>query len=197
MGSRLDIYCLTGAGMLSAKNITYSGLITQKISAIYLVAGLYKPSFHLINHSLIVASLSGKPPVITYQVHGKRQRRTSAACVFLLGSYICPFLDKFVHEVLPIVTDFRSPKWQKGLPSKSYTLRIRHKFNSLDDFDDLVDPIMHDSHKGIFLPLTIHFIYNKLFSHAFNENFFRMLRVPICLFRRRFRPAFDDHVTFA
>ena len=55
---------------------------------------------------------------------------------------------------------------------------------------------MYNNHKGIFLPMSIHLVFNKSMNHVQNENYLRMLRLPVNLFNRRSRPAFDDVATF-
>lgn len=66
-----------------------------------------------------------------------------------------------------------------------------------DDFSDLIEPIMHDTHRGAFLPLAVNFVFQGVLPHADQESYLRMLRLPVSMFRRRFKPAFDDRVLFS
>ena len=54
---------------------------------------------------------------------------------------------------------------------------------------------MYDTHKGVFLPLEINFQLNSK-SHLNNETTLRALHLPINLYKRRMRPAYDDAVKF-
>ncbi len=78
----------------------------------------------------------------------------------------------------------------------SYTLRVRQKFSYYDEFDDLISNQMYDSYKGVFLPLNININFNNSKSHINNETYLRLIHLPINLFKRHPRPAFDDSVKF-
>jgi len=169
-----------------------------QVQEVKLGAGLYKPNTIMVQHGLILAAIAGSPASLSYQLHGKRQRRTAIFSATLRGLHIGPFLDKFIHEILPIIPEFKTPKWKKAVKSlaKSYTLRLRYKMQDFDDFVDLLEPVMYDSHRGMFLPLAVHFNWSRPSSYTIGEAYFRMLRLPISMFTRRFRPAFDDSVSF-
>ena len=77
-----------------------------------------------------------------------------------------------------------------------YTFRIRQKLISYDNLDAITTSTMYDTFKGVFLPLTFHFKFKTLNPHSVNESYLRLFRLPINLFKRYRRPAFDDKVTF-
>ena len=110
MTNRLILHSTMSSGVLSIKNIHYSCSALHGFSSVSLTAGLYKPNLMYTKHSLIVSAISGKTACLSYQSHGKRQRRTSSTGVRLLGNTIWPFLNKFIHELLPIIRDLRTPK---------------------------------------------------------------------------------------
>jgi hypothetical protein len=93
---------------------------------------------------------------------------------------------------MPEFTTLKTKK--KGKSGNSYTFRFREKFTMVEDFDDLVEAVMYDTHKGIYLPLTMHLLLKRKVPHLFNETYLRMLRIPVTMHRRRPRPAFDDYM---
>lgn len=196
MQHRLFYHYLNNKGAYGQKNLNYSYSWILPISNIKINAGLYKPSSFFIQYSLMLANLSGKPSNISYQAHGKRNRQTIAATATVFKNYVWFCLDKLTHEIFPILSDFLTPKWRKNNKSFSYTLRLRHKFLSYDVFDILTSASMYDTHKGVFLPLSIHFNFTELNSHLINEGYLHIFRLPISLYKRRYRPAFDDKISF-
>jgi hypothetical protein len=161
-----------------------------------LVAGLYKPASVRLEHGLIVASLSGRLPVANYQLHGKSQKRT-VSLSSTLNSGTFQALDKIIHELLPRIPDFITPKVRK--PShNNYILRIKQKFAPLPDFEDLISSSMYDEHRGIFLPLSMHFLFGKTLYTRYQTayHYLRMLRLPFNFYSKRKAPAFDDIATF-
>jgi hypothetical protein len=76
-----------------------------------------------------------------------------------------------------------------------FNLRIRQRFYGVEEFKDLIEPSMYDMYKGIYLPLSLHFQLSKIISNISSEIYLRMLRLPINLFKRIKRPAFDDKVS--
>jgi hypothetical protein len=163
---------------------------------IRLVAGLYKPSSIRLEHGLILSAISGALPIARYQLHGKRQKRTVSLTNYLVnGSEI--FLDKLVHEVLPRVADFRTPKLRRPT-SNNFQLRLRQKISPLADFADLVEPSMFDDYRGVFLPLTVHFIFKNIqfVTSQTRVAYLRMLRLPFNFYKVRVAPAFDDLASF-
>jgi hypothetical protein len=55
---------------------------------------------------------------------------------------------------------------------------------------------MYDNYKGVYLPLTVHINLCNKYMHSINEWYFRMSRLPINMYKRKFRPAFDDIISF-
>lgn len=141
-------------------------------------------------------ALAGALSLSKSQLHGKRQKRTSSVEVRFPENKAWAAIDKVVHELLPRINDFQSPKFKKPA-TQSYSLRLNQKFNPLVDFEDLVDSEMFDTHKGVFLPLTLHFslvAYNN--CNNAGQHYLRMLRLPLTFYRKHAAPAFDDPVTF-
>jgi hypothetical protein len=93
--------------------------------------------------------------------------------------------------------NFITPKIKRTKVKENYSLRVRQKLFDFDDFGDLIEPIMYDSHRGIFLPLQFHFLFWVIKSYTLNESFLRIARVPLSFYRRKCRPAFDDPVSFS
>jgi hypothetical protein len=161
-----------------------------------LVAGLYKPASIKLEHGLILASLSGTLPVANYQLHGKRQKRTVSLNNSLTGATLA-VLDKIIHELLPRVPDFATPKLRR--PSyNNYILRLKQKFSPLPDFEDLLSSAMYDEHRGIFLPLNMHLLFGKTAATRYHtgSHYLRMLRLPFNFYSKRPAPAFDDLAAF-
>jgi len=174
----------------------YYGSQVPGLSQVVVQAGVYKVNSMLPQHHLIMSAITGGRSLTKYQIHGKRKRRTISSNVILIGAKAWYFVDKFLHEMVPLMSDyFKTPKFHKHKRRKvaqNYTLRVRQKFNIIEDFYDLVAPVMHDTHKGYYLPLTIHLKLRKDSSHFNNETYLRMLRLPILMYRRKARLVFDD-----
>jgi hypothetical protein len=193
--NRVENYKLYSQSALRVKINSY-GVVPSSVFSVKISAGLYKPSLLTLQHNLIFASLVGKPPMTRYQTHGKRKKRTVSLNANLIGRYVFPVLDKLVYEILPILSDFKTPKWRKGGASRSYALRIRQKFMYYDQFEDLITNQMHDSYRGVFLPLNVSVIFATPQPHSINEICLRSMHLPVSLFKRNPRPAFDDPVSF-
>ena len=161
-----------------------------------LVAGLYKPASVKLEHGLILASLSGKLPIAKYQLHGKRQKRT-VSLNNTVGRSVFHTIDKILHELLPRVPDFATPKVRKPAYN-NYILRLRQKFTPLPDFEDLISSDMYDEHRGIFLPLNIHFLFDKALATRYQtgSHYLRMLRLPFNFYAKSKAPALDDLAAF-
>lgn len=199
MKSRYELWQPWIINFSSSKFVNFVAKTPISLKKVNANAGLYKPNALFSQHSLILASITGLAPITKFQMHGKRQKRTVLVGVKLEKQYIWPFLDKYVHELLQYISDFKTPKFNKGKNQLNnvYSLRLRHKLGSFDDFNDLISTVMHDSYKGIFLPLTAHFQLNQKSSHMRNETYLRMLRLPVTMYKRHMKPAFDDKVVFA
>ena len=107
--NRLENYKLYLHSALSIKINNY-GVVRNSVFSVEISAGLYKPSLLTLQHSLIFASLVGKPPITHYQTHGKRKKRTASLNASLEGRHVFPVLDKLIYEILPILSDFKTPK---------------------------------------------------------------------------------------
>jgi len=197
MANRIENYVLYTKGIINIKTTNYCLTAITGFTKINAQAGLYKPSELTLQHKLIFTAILGKPPTVVYQIHGKRRRRTVSFNTILNQSYnIYAFLGKLIYEIIPILSDFRTPKWHKNSKGYSYTFRIRQKFTYFDEINDLISNQMYDSHKGIFLPLNFNLQLKDSFSHSNNEIYMRLVHFPISLFKRRPRPAYDDSIKF-
>lgn len=190
---RLKKYDYVIKSSLASKAVVLSAPIT--CLRVKLVAGLYKPASIKLEHGLVLAALSNAMPVAGYQLHGKRRKRTvSLTNNFKFAGQV---LDKIIHELLPRVGDFRTPKVRRPL-NNNYVMRIRQKFTPLEDFEDLISSEMFDQHRGIFLPLNIHlsFLSTMPTRAQIGPHYLRMLRLPLNFYQRHKAPAFDDLATF-
>lgn len=161
----------------------------------HMIAGLYKPASVSLEHGLILGSITSVLPVAESQLHGKRQKRTIALGSRLYSKKLWSPLDKLANELLPKISDFKTQKFKKpaGL---NYTIRLKQKFTPLIDFEELVSSTMYDTHKGIFLPLSVHLNFSSFIRHQVAEQYLRMLRLPFNFYSKRKAPAFDDPATF-
>lgn len=62
----------------------------------------------------------------------------------------------------------------------------------VDELDDLIESFMLDTHKGIYLPMTVHFQLIQSVNHFIGETLIRAFRIPIHFYKKRSKPAFDD-----
>jgi hypothetical protein len=97
--------------------------------------------------------------------------------------------------LLPRISDFKTPKFKKP-STANYTMRLKQKFTPLIEFEELVSSNMYDTHKGIFLPLSVHLNFLSPTTHQVGEQYVRMLRLPFNFYSKRKAPAFDDPATF-
>jgi len=91
--------------------------------------------------------------------------------------------------------DFITPKSLKNT-TNSYTIRFRQGLSFVEDFNEIIELSMYETHRGIYLPVTLHFKFNQICSAFFIETYIRMLGMPSILYKRKPRPAFDDAVIF-
>ena len=193
---RYQYYNSTILGFIAHKSnyFIYKNIVLNKI---IINAGAYKPSALFLQHVLLLTTLTARPANLAYQLHGKRQKRTVSINTKLINRYIWSFLDKFIQQFIPAITDFKTIKFKKSTQYvNNYTLRIRQKLGIFIEFDNLVEANMYDTFRGVYLPLTIHFKFNTQYPQIWNENYLRMLKLPLNLYKFKFRPAFDDAVTF-
>jgi len=197
MQNRLYYYSLFIASARHAKFNSFSSKCITKLLRVDISAGLYKPNHVYLQHSLILTSIMGTPVSVYHQTHGKRRKRTVRLNAQVLQYQMWAVLDKLMQELFPVFMNYKTPKWRKNLQSSSYSMRIRQKYAIYEDFEDLVDPILYDSYKGIYLPLTIHFqFYQGASSHMMCENYLRSVKIPASFYTRKPRPAYDDQISF-
>ena len=165
------------------------------LKSIIIQAGLYKLSTMSAQHNLIATEVAGLPTVIQYQRHGKREKQTGLYQAKLLISYAWDSIDKLIHELIPRMNDFLTSKWLKRRTNvQTFTFRIRQRLSFFDGIEDLTEYQMHTEYRGVYLPLSIIFQLVELKTYLESESFLYMMRVPIILFRRKPKPAFDDLV---
>ena len=191
---RLDRYNSSILSAVTSKSFLFIKP-SLSLKSVHLIAGLYKPASISLEHGLILSSIAGLLPVARPQLHGKRQKRTVSLNAPLSGKHIWPVVDKISNEILPRVSDFKTPKFRKPTNS-SYTVRLKQKFTPLVEFEELVSSAMYDTHKGIFLPLSVHLNFINRVGHQVGEQYLRMLRLPFTFYSKRKAPAFDDPATF-
>lgn len=155
--------------------------------------GLFKANPQLIHHNIISTILTGQPAVLQYQFHGKRQRRTISLNTNLSQKYAWPFIERLLNFIIPKMYDLKTIKHKRSVsPISSYSLRLRERMSIVDEIDDLIEPFMLDTHKGIFFPFTMHFKLSNKVSHNKGETLIRCFRLPIHFYKRHKKPAFDD-----
>lgn len=187
--------------MTNAYFTSKQGMFVNKklpsLNSITIQAGLYKVNSLMPEHVLIMSNISGTLPQTNFQLHGKRQKRTVSLSALAQKQQMYQFTDKFIHELVPHMQDLMTPKSKKTQDrTNTYTLRVRQKLTVVEDFEDLVENSMRDSHKGVYLPLSVNFKLSSPATSSTLETYLRMLRIPVSLFRRKKRPAFDDKVVF-
>jgi hypothetical protein len=181
-------------GYLSSKTLQFKSF-NYKLAQIFVMAGLYKLNSILPEHGMILSSLTARPSILNYQLHGKRQKKTTSISTVIFNKAVWLFLDKFIHEFISHMYEFSTPKSKKYRKTTNfYSLRIRQKLTNIEEFSDIIENSMYDTHKGIYLPLTLHFKLSQIISNTKFELYLRMIRLPINLFKRMKRPAFDDKI---
>jgi hypothetical protein len=108
--NRLQNYQLYIKSATNIKINLFQNSYYESIVKLNITAGLYKPSMLYLQHSLILSSIVGQPPIAGFQVHGKRMRRTASLYNKLNKAHIFPVLHKIIYEVMPILSDFKTPK---------------------------------------------------------------------------------------
>jgi hypothetical protein len=191
--NRFELYNTQLQEYLGIKATSFQYKARVELSSFKIKAGLYKPSALFTQHSLILASITGLAPIIISQVHGKRKRRTNSLTVGLYGKQqIWPFHDKFLHELIPFMAELGVSKIRKGIMNraKSISIRWRKKLGTLSEFAYLVSAPMQDTYRGVYLPLTVNLIFTEFTRYTLIEQYIRMLRLPLVLFRRGSRGNF-------
>jgi len=157
--------------------------------------GLFKSDPQLIYHHILSMILTGQPPILKYQFHGKRQRRTVSLDTNLLHFFAWSFIERLLNELIPKMYDIKTVKHRRSIsPINSYTLRIRERISFVEEIDDLVESFMLDTHKGIYLPMTTHFQLLQVVDHFVGETLIRAFRIPIHFYKKHSKPAFDDTI---
>lgn len=167
--------------------------IAQQLFQLNIQAGLYKINNIFLQHSFLLSALTGQPSLINFQTHGKKRKKTLNFSAILLKTYYLFFLDKFLHELLPSFVDFKFFKFHKNKycnKYNAYSLRFRYRIGFFPEFDNLIETSFYNSYRSIYLPLTIHFIFNTFEPLCFHELFIRMLRMPIFWYKRNYNEIY-------
>lgn len=78
--------------------------------------------------------------------------------------------------------EFPTPRSRKrSRLIKSFNLRVRQKLGIVEEFNDLIENSMYDTHKGIYIPLFLHFNLIKFVPNKLGEIYLRMKRLPMNL----------------
>jgi len=84
--------------------------------------GLFKSDPQLIYHHMLSMILTGQPPILKYQFHGKRQRRTVSLNTDLAANFSWSFIERLLNELIPKMYDIKTIKHKRSIsPVNSYT----------------------------------------------------------------------------
>jgi hypothetical protein len=166
------------------------------LQSLKIVAGLFTLSEIRSQHILLAMSLIGKQAQPVAQLHRRKQYYTGAFEFLFLKKTVWELIDKFVHEIIPVFFDFLTPKFKKGKVKKTntYTWHVRYLMKMYDEFNLLLIEEFYKSHRGIFLPLHMHFTFSKMQDHFSNECYFHMLRYPFWFYKKKRKPTHDDFI---
>jgi hypothetical protein len=183
------------SGIFSSKNseLLVTGFV--KIKKISVMAGPYKPTGLYRAHPLVFNSVVGKFPRYKYQQHGKREKETvSIIADYASQELIGAFLGRLTNAIFPSVADMRTMKNIKRTRTiNSVSFRMRYRFGvNFPDCDELIVDEMHDTKRGVFLPLMITIYFSGGLKLPVAEDFVRMIRLPMSFYRWWPFPALDD-----
>jgi hypothetical protein len=189
-------YSFVLAGILSSKTSNMPVLADDlRIKKLHVLAGPYKPSKFYLAHSLVFNSVVGQFPLFSYRRHGKREKETVAMFAdYRSYNQIYGFIGRFINLIMPSIIDMRSIRGIKRARfSSTLMCRLRYRFGvNFPDCDELITDEMHDTKRGVFLPLYIAVVFGREMGYLQVENLARMLRLPISFFRWWPYPAVDD-----
>src|SRR4051812_32968593 len=157
-----------------------------KIKKISVMAGPYKPAGFYRAHPLVFNSIVGKFPRYKYQQHGKREKETvSIITEYRSQEDIGAFLGRFINAIFPSVADMRTMKnIKRARTSNSVSFRMRYRFGvNFPDCDELIVDEMHDTKRGVFLPLVVTIHFDNALKLPVIEDFIRMIRLPMSFYR--------------
>jgi hypothetical protein len=166
-----------------------------KIKKISVMAGPYKPAGFYRAHPLIFNSVVGKFPRYQYQQHGKREKETvSIITEYVSQDDIGAFLGRFINAIFPSIADMRTMKNVKRTrASNSVSFRMRYRFGvNFPDCEELIVDEMHDTKRGVFLPLLITIHFSRDLKLPGIEDFVRATRLPMSFYRWWPFSALDD-----
>jgi hypothetical protein len=165
------------------------------INKLHVLAGPYRPNRFYLAHPFVFNSIIGQFPNVKYQRQGKREKET----VSLYANYknlTMPyeFISRFISVIMPSIIDMRSIKGIKRLRfASSFMMRLRYRFGvNFPDCDELIVDEMHDTKRGVFLPLSIAVNFNSSMGYSQLEDIIRMFRFPVSFYRWWPYPAIDD-----
>jgi hypothetical protein len=175
-----------------------SGLVTSgsvKIKKISVMAGPYKPVGFYRAHPLVFNSVVGKFPRYKYQQHGKREKETvSIVADYVSQELIGAFLGRLINAIFPSVADMRTMKnIKRTRTANSVSFRMRYRFGvNFPDCDELIVDEMHDTKRGVFLPLMVTIHFGSELKLPVVEDLIRMIRLPVGFYRWWPFSALDD-----
>jgi hypothetical protein len=175
------------ASVLSSKAHSTPVLVESlRIKKLHVLAGPYKPNKFYLAHSLVFNSVVGQFPRFSYRRHGKREKETVAMFIdYRSGNQVYGFIGRFINLIMPSIIDMRSMRGIKRTRfSPTLMCRLRYRFGvNFPDCDELITDEMHDTKRGIFLPLYAAIVFGREMSYLQVETLARMLRLPISFFR--------------
>ena len=146
------------------------------LNSLEVQAGHFKLNQFYSEYGLLLYSLTNQFPKIKIFKHGKRLKNTIVISSDISSNNKWEILNKFINEFMPLISNISivSQKRKNKLTNK-YSLRIRSYFE-LEEVDSLItDRIIK---RDIFLPLFFNIKLNNT-NKLNNENYLRMLRLPI------------------
>lgn len=154
---------------LNNKNFT-------SLKSLELQAGHFKLNQFYSEYGLLFYSLTNQFPNIKIFKHGKRLKNTVILYSEITDTNKWHVLNKFIYEFLPLVSNISiiSQKRKNKLTNK-YSLRIRSYFE-FEEIDTLITDRLIK--RDIFLPIFFNITLSNN-NKLNNENYLRMLRLPI------------------
>jgi hypothetical protein len=149
------------------------------IKSLDILAGHFKPTSTFVEHGLLLTNICGQIPYTKLFKHGKRLKNTVTIQTSTSSKWKWSILDKFLTSFLPSISDLKEYNSKKSKLSL-YSWRIRSFFEWAD-----ADVLLSDrvTKKDTFLPLFVNVNLNHKHSQKLNEDYLRMLRIPVNLFK--------------
>ena len=141
-------------------------------------AGHFKLNSFFGEHGLLIANLTGQYPNVKIYTHGKRLKNTVLASTKINTNKKWEILDRIINDLFPTISDVSLSKHKRAVnKSQNYSFRVRNFFE-YEDFSALLTERL--LRRDIYLPL---FVNVQLTNNSNNENYLRMLRLPIQFYK--------------